>query len=164
MSSSCVTCSGICILSLSFHPCWILGLFLCFWQGKSVGLFQTELNADTEDFYYLANCKMLSTNPFGWSICFLLISISFSVWTQVLHSSSVQPQLHAWKSWNLLNMNCVPACCVSLSSSPVILFKDISYLVLLIPWPRFRCAHPMDFESNCQATVSLWLGIHLNFT
>lgn len=125
-------------------------LVLCSSQDKSLGLFQSHLKADPKDFCYLANCKMLFPSHFGWSVCFLLIVI----WC-LNTSACSSPSFMTWKSLNLFSRNCVPAHPVPSSSSPVIILKDISYLGLLILWPGMRCAHPMDFESSCQATLSL---------
>lgn len=124
---------------LSFQPYFCL----CSSQHKSPGLFQSP-----KDFCYLASCTMLSPSHFGWSIC-LLFSI---IWCLSPNACS-SPSFMTWKSLNF-NRNHVPAYPVSSSSSPVIL-KYISYLVILTLCPGIRCAHPMDFESSCQATLSL---------
>lgn len=124
---------------LSFQPYFCL----CSSQHKSPGLFQSP-----KDFCYLASCTMLSPSHFGWSIC-LLFSI---IWCLSPNACS-SPSFMTWKSLNF-NRNHVPAYPVSSSSSPVIL-KYISYLVILTLCPGIRCAHPVDFESSCQATLSL---------
>lgn len=152
LASAISSCHLLCDLRsyLSYHPCRVLSLFLCSSQDKSLGLFQSHLKADPKDFCYLANCKMLFPSHFGWSVCFLLIVI----WC-LNTSACSSPSFMTWKSLNLFSRNCVPAHPVPSSSSPVIILKDISYLGLLILWPGMRCAHPMDFESSCQATLSL---------
>lgn len=152
MSSPCVTCSVISILSLSFHPCRVLRLFLCSCQGKSVGFFCSDWTC----FCHLSICKILSANHFGWSVCFPFISKSFAIRYKCYFLALSSPNFVPWKSSNLFSINCVPACCVPLSSSPAIIFAIISYLDLSMLWPPFRWKQ--------QATVSLCPGIHLSLT
>lgn len=139
MPSPCVTCSGICILTCPFNLTSVYAL-------PSINLL--VCSSPPKDFCYLASCTMLSPSHFGWSIC-LLFSI---IWCLSPNACS-SPSFMTWKSLNF-NRNHVPAYPVSSSSSPVIL-KYISYLVILTLCPGIRCAHPVDFESSCQATLSL---------
>lgn len=122
---------------LSFQPYFCL----CSSQHKSPGLFQSPQG-------FLLPCQLYNavSQPL-WLIH--LFSLQYHLVSKP--KCLLQPQLH---DLEVLNRNHVPAYPVSSSSSPVIL-KYISYLVILTLCPGIRCAHPVDFESSCQATLSL---------
>lgn len=143
--------------SLPFHPCWALRLFPCSCQVKSVGLFQTELSPRISTTLLTVKCYLPTTLA---NEC-VFSPLTYHSVSEQKYSFLAQSSLNlmTWKSSNLCV--CFPYIPTLFELKPCDSVKIVSYLVLVDLWPRFRCAHLMDFEGDCQATMPIWLGFSL---